>query len=133
MAINRNALNKVVFNGTVLPGCTPISPSSSWYDETIKCTPYDPTQAKQLVQQSGMSNQTVRLMVPTGSVALRQAQFVQAEEAAGRDQGDHRLDRLGDLAGQGQRRHLRCLPDRLVGPCRPGRQHLRVPRERRGH
>jgi peptide/nickel transport system substrate-binding protein len=82
MAINRNTLNKVVFNGTVLPGCTPISPSSSWFDKSISCTAYNPKQAKQLVQQSGISNPTVNLMVPTGTVALREAQFIQAEEAA---------------------------------------------------
>jgi peptide/nickel transport system substrate-binding protein len=82
LAIDRNAMNKVVFNGTVLPGCTPISPSSAWYDKTIKCAKYNPTKAKQLVQESGISNPTVHLMVPTGSVALRQAQFTQAQEAA---------------------------------------------------
>ena len=82
LAIDRNAMNRVVFNGTVLPGCTPISPSSAWYDKTIKCAKYDPARAKQLVQQSGISNPTVHLMVPTASVALRQAQFTQAEEAA---------------------------------------------------
>jgi peptide/nickel transport system substrate-binding protein len=81
LAIDRNAMNKIVFNGTVLPGCTPISPSSAWYDKSIKCPKYDPTRAKLLVQQSGISNPTVHLMVPTGSVALRQAQFTQAEEA----------------------------------------------------
>jgi peptide/nickel transport system substrate-binding protein len=82
MAIDRKAMNKVVFGGTVLPGCTPLSPSSAWYDASIKCTPYDPTQAKKLVAASGISNPTVHLMVPTGSVALRQAQFMQSEEAA---------------------------------------------------
>jgi peptide/nickel transport system substrate-binding protein len=82
MAIDRKALNKVVFGGTVLPGCTPISPSSSWYDASIKCTPYNPTRAKQLVQQSGVSNPTVRLMVPTGTAALRAAQFLQSQEDA---------------------------------------------------
>lgn len=82
MAIDRKAMNKVVFGGTVLPGCTPISPSSAWYDPSIKCTPYDPVQAKKLVQQSGISNPTVHLMVPVGTVALRQAQFMQAEEEA---------------------------------------------------
>jgi peptide/nickel transport system substrate-binding protein len=82
MAINRNTLARVVFDHTVLPGCTPISPSSSWFDKTIKCTPYSPKQAKQLVQKSGISNPTVNLMVPTGTVALREAQFIQAEEAA---------------------------------------------------
>ena len=82
MAISRNTLNRVVFNGTVLPGCTAISPSSSWFDKSIKCTAYNPTQAKALVKQSGISNPTVNLMVPTGTVALREAQFIQAQEAA---------------------------------------------------
>ena len=82
MAIDRKSMNKVVFGGTVLPGCTPISPSSAWYDPSVKCTPYNPTQAKKLVQESGISNPTVRLMVPTGTVALRQAQFLQSEEQA---------------------------------------------------
>ena len=82
MAIDRKALNKVVFGGTVLPGCTPISPSSAWYDPSVKCTPYNPTQAKKLVQQSGVSNPTVHLMVPVGTAAARQAQFLQSEEQA---------------------------------------------------
>ena len=73
-------MNKVVFGGTVLPGCTPISPSSVWYDPSVKCTPFNPTDAKKLVAASGVSNPTVHLMVPTGSVALRQAQFLQSEE-----------------------------------------------------
>jgi peptide/nickel transport system substrate-binding protein len=82
MAIDRKAMNKVVFGGTVLPGCTPLSPSSAWYDPSVKCTPYNPAQAKKLVQQSGVSNPTVHLMVPVGTVALRQAQFMQSEEQA---------------------------------------------------
>jgi peptide/nickel transport system substrate-binding protein len=82
MAIDRKAMSKVVFGGTVLPGCTPISPSSVWYDKTVTCTAYNPTQAKALVASSGISNPTVHLMVPTGTVALRQAQFLQAEEQA---------------------------------------------------
>jgi peptide/nickel transport system substrate-binding protein len=82
MAIDRKAMNKVVFGGTVLPGCTPLSPSSAWYDPSVKCTPFNPTQAKKLVAASGISNPTIHLMVPTATAALRQAQFLQAEEAA---------------------------------------------------
>ncbi|HEX7581743.1 MAG TPA: ABC transporter substrate-binding protein [Gaiellaceae bacterium] len=82
MAISRVQLSKVVFNNTVLPGCTPVSPSSAWYDPTVKCMPYNPTQAKKLVQQSGVADTTVHLMVPTATAALRLAQFLQAEEAA---------------------------------------------------
>ncbi len=82
MAIDRKAMNKIVFGGTVLPGCTPLSPSSAWFDASVKCTPFNVAAAKKLVAASGVSNPTVHLMVPTGSVALRQAQFMQAEEAA---------------------------------------------------
>ncbi len=82
MAIDRKTMNKVVFGGTVLPDCTPLSPSSSFFDPTVKCTAYNPTEAKKLVQQSGVSSPTVNLMVPTATVGLRLAQFLQSEEAA---------------------------------------------------
>ncbi|MDX6485684.1 MAG: peptide/nickel transport system substrate-binding protein [Gaiellaceae bacterium] len=82
MAIDRKAMNKIVFGGTVLPGCTPLSPSSAWFDASVKCTPFNVAAAKKLVASSGVANPTVHLMVPTGSVALRQAQFLQAEEEA---------------------------------------------------
>ena len=82
MAIDRKTMNKVVFGGTVLPGCTPISPASPYYQASVKCTPYNPTQAKQLVAQSGVSNPTVHLMVPTATAGLRLAQFIQAQEQA---------------------------------------------------
>jgi peptide/nickel transport system substrate-binding protein len=82
MAINRKTMNKVVFGGTVLPGCTPLSPSSAWFDPSVACTPFNLAQAKKLVQQSGVADPTVRLMVPTATVGLRLAQFIQAEEAA---------------------------------------------------
>ena len=37
-----------------------------WYAATkVPCTPYDPTDAKKLVSQSGFSNPTVHLMVRT--------------------------------------------------------------------
>jgi peptide/nickel transport system substrate-binding protein len=81
-AIDRKTMNKVVFGGTVLPGCTPISASSAWFDKTIKCTPYNPSDAKKLVAASKISSPTVHLMVPTGTAALRLAQFLQAEEKA---------------------------------------------------
>ena len=62
--------------------CTPISPSSACSTTSVKCTPYNPAEAKKLVQQSGVSYPTVHLMVPTATAGLRLAQFIQAEEAA---------------------------------------------------
>jgi len=77
-AINRNALAKAVYNGDLVPDCTPISPSSTAvYDPTIRCTPYDPQDAKRLVAKSGYTNATVHLL---NSGLL--GQFIQAEETA---------------------------------------------------
>jgi peptide/nickel transport system substrate-binding protein len=80
LAIDRSVINRVVFGGTVLPGCTPIPPSSAWFDRSIKCPKRNLNRAKQLVRQSGVSNPSVRLMIGTDSVARRLGQVIQAEE-----------------------------------------------------
>ena len=36
LALDRTAINRVVFNGTNLPDCYPISPASPWYAKTTK-------------------------------------------------------------------------------------------------
>ena len=82
-AIDRKALARVVFSGGVLPGCTPVSPANEqWFDPSVKCTPYDPADAKKLVASSGISDPTVRLLVANQTETLRLAQFIQAQEAA---------------------------------------------------
>ena len=83
MAIDRKTLNRVVFGGLNVPGCTLISPAApDWYDPAVKCTPYDPVQARKLVQQSGYSNPTVQLSYGSGVQNQVLAQFVQSEEQA---------------------------------------------------
>jgi peptide/nickel transport system substrate-binding protein len=81
-AIDRATLVRVVYGGTQLPGCTPISPESPWFDPTLKCTPYNPEQAKRLVAASGIPNPTVHLQTSSSPDALNLAQFIQAQEAA---------------------------------------------------
>jgi peptide/nickel transport system substrate-binding protein len=81
-AIDRNALNRVLFGGRMLPGCTPISPVSTWFDPTIPCTPYNPTDARELLAAAGASNLTVHLLTKSTTDDLRVAQFIQAQEAA---------------------------------------------------
>jgi peptide/nickel transport system substrate-binding protein len=81
-AIDRAQLAKVV--GPVdQPTCTPIVPVSPYFDPTIKCTPYDPADAKKLVAASGIPNPTVHILVTANSpVSDLVAQFVQSEEQA---------------------------------------------------
>jgi peptide/nickel transport system substrate-binding protein len=82
LAIDRKALNRVVYGGQELPGCTPISPADiAWYAD-LPCTPFDPVQARKLVAQSGVANPTVQLMYGSGGTNQILAQFIQAEEAA---------------------------------------------------
>jgi peptide/nickel transport system substrate-binding protein len=79
-AIDRDALNRIVFNGTTQPGCTPVSPSSASFDASIRCTPYDPAHARKLVAQSGFPNPTVHLAVTATPENVLFAQFLQEEE-----------------------------------------------------
>jgi peptide/nickel transport system substrate-binding protein len=81
-AIDRSALNSIVFAGTTQPGCTPLSPASPMYDPTIKCTQFDPADARKLVARSGFSNPTVHFLAAATTDMLLLAQFIQAEEAA---------------------------------------------------
>jgi peptide/nickel transport system substrate-binding protein len=83
-AIDRDALNRVVFGGLFQPSCSAIPPANiAWYEGTkVPCTPYNPKHARQLVAASGFSNPTVRLMTRNTSDELRLAEFVQAQEAA---------------------------------------------------
>ncbi len=83
-AIDRDALNRVVFGGEQQVTCTMIPPTDTlWYDATkVPCTRYDRGGAKRLVAESGVPNPTVRLLVMNTTDRLRLAQFIQAQEAA---------------------------------------------------
>jgi peptide/nickel transport system substrate-binding protein len=83
-AIDRQTLNKVVFDGLYVPSCTVIPPADTPWFNLIKvpCTPYDPADARKLVAASGFPNPTVSLMVRNTTDRLRLAQFIQAEEKA---------------------------------------------------
>jgi peptide/nickel transport system substrate-binding protein len=81
-AIDRDALNRVLFDSQMQPGCTPLAPASPWYDDSIPCTPYNPKDAKTLLARAGVPNLTVHLLTGTTTDNLRIAQFVQAQEAA---------------------------------------------------
>jgi peptide/nickel transport system substrate-binding protein len=83
-AIDRATYVKVALGGVGEPGCTPIAPASPLYDSSLKCTPYDPKDARKLVAQSGFTNPTVHLFIGSlgGGRAVREAEFIQAEEKA---------------------------------------------------
>jgi peptide/nickel transport system substrate-binding protein len=83
-AIDRQALNKVVFGALYVPSCTVIPPAdTAWFGLIeVPCTPYDPADARKLVAASGIPSPTVHLMVRNTTDRLTVAQFIQAEEKA---------------------------------------------------
>jgi peptide/nickel transport system substrate-binding protein len=82
VALDRTAINKVVFNGLNLPDCYPISPVSPWYVTTkgLQCNlRANKELAQKLVKASGIPTPiTVRLMLGTDPVAARLGQVIQA-------------------------------------------------------
>ena len=56
LAIDREALNQVVWDGQYTPGCTPISPVSPFFDKTRKCPGRDVARAKKLLAEAGHPN-----------------------------------------------------------------------------
>jgi len=79
LSLDRDAINKVVFQGNFVPGCTPLSPVSPYFDKSFKCPGRDIAKAKQLVKQSGVPTPIpVKLMLNTDAVTLRLGQTIQA-------------------------------------------------------
>jgi peptide/nickel transport system substrate-binding protein len=84
LALDRKVINRVVFGGTVLPGCLPVPPASPYFDAKIQCPARNVSRARQLISQSGVPTPVrVRLMIGTDQVAARLGQVIQsmAEEA----------------------------------------------------
>ena len=79
LALDRNTINKVVFQGQYTPGCGPVSPVSTYFDKNLKCPARDVAKAKQLVAQSGVKTPVpVSLMLNTDAVTLRLGQVIQS-------------------------------------------------------
>jgi len=79
LSLDRKVINRVVFGGTVLPGCLPVPPSSPYYDSKIKCPARNIDRAKQLLQRSGLASPVrVRLMIGTDQVNARLGQVIQS-------------------------------------------------------
>ena len=79
LTLDRKVINRVVFGGTVLPGCLPVPPSSPYYDSKIKCPARNIDRAKQLLQRSGLPSPVrVRLMIGTDQVNARLGQVIQS-------------------------------------------------------
>jgi peptide/nickel transport system substrate-binding protein len=80
LSLDREALNKVVFNGLYEPTCSPIPLNNPYAaPELSQCPPHDVNQAKQLLAQAGVRTPVpVELVVDTSPLEARLGQAIQS-------------------------------------------------------
>jgi peptide/nickel transport system substrate-binding protein len=84
LAIDREVLNQVAWEGQYTPGCTPLSPVSPFYDKSRKCPARDVVRAKKLLAEAGIASGYAFEMIITNNPQQRRvAEVIQgmAKEA----------------------------------------------------
>jgi peptide/nickel transport system substrate-binding protein len=81
-AIDREAINQVVFNGEFVPGNQWVSPENSYYQQTFPVPKRDLAKAKALLKEAGVTTPfDVDFMVPKGAEPQAVAEVIQAMAA----------------------------------------------------
>jgi peptide/nickel transport system substrate-binding protein len=82
LAIDREALNQVVFNGEFVPGNQWVSPENSYYQKAFPVQKRDVDKAKALLKEAGITAPfDVDFMVPKGAEPQAVAEVIQAMAA----------------------------------------------------
>jgi peptide/nickel transport system substrate-binding protein len=78
LSLNRNEINKVVFDGQYTPGCTPIPPNSPWAVQ-VTCPSQNLPEARKLIAASGMKAPIhVTLMLDNDPLEIQLGTVVQS-------------------------------------------------------
>jgi peptide/nickel transport system substrate-binding protein len=82
MSLDTKAMNTVVYDGQQAVDCLPLPEQSKFRPADPACTPFDPEQAKKIVDASGEKKPVpVELMIPSNSGVDRLAQVIQSMAA----------------------------------------------------
>lgn len=81
LAIDREVINDVVFEGTYAAGNQPFPPTSPWYDASNPVPARDVEAAKALLKEAGLDRIDVEVQVANNPVQLQLMQVVQAMAA----------------------------------------------------
>ena len=82
LAIGRDALNKVVFNGEFVPGNQWVSPENSYYQKAFPLPKRDLAEAKALMKEAGVITPfDIDFMLPKGAETQAVAEVIQAMAA----------------------------------------------------
>jgi peptide/nickel transport system substrate-binding protein len=77
-AIDRAAINQVVFDGRYDPGNQPFPPGSPWYDPSLAPGPRDVAAARAMLREAGVTSLAFDVLVPTDPERQQVAQILQA-------------------------------------------------------
>lgn len=80
LALDRSAINQVVFDGAFIPGNQWVPPSSPYYAKSLPIPPRDVATAKRLLGEIGLQNPTVDLIVVNNPETMRVGEVIQAME-----------------------------------------------------
>lgn len=78
LAIDRDAINSVVFDGQASTGNQPFPPSSPFYDKSFPVPARDLDAAKKKMEEAGVTSVNLELLVPTDAERQQVAQLIQA-------------------------------------------------------
>jgi peptide/nickel transport system substrate-binding protein len=78
LAIDRQALNEVAFDGRYEAGNQPFAPSSPWYDKALPVPARNIAGAKAKLAAAGVGPFSFELLMPTDPLAQQEAQMIQA-------------------------------------------------------
>lgn len=81
LAIDREVINQVVFEGTYAAGNQPFPPTSPWYDQTNPIQARDVEAAKALLAEAGLDGIKVEIQAANNPVQLQLMQVIQSMAA----------------------------------------------------
>ncbi len=106
LAIDREVINQVVFEGAFAAGNQPYPPTSPWYNASLPVPARDVEAAKALLAEAGVENPTVEIQVSTNPVAQQVVQVVQAMASEAGINVERRGQGIRDTAERADRRRL---------------------------
>jgi peptide/nickel transport system substrate-binding protein len=85
LSLDREAINRVVFQGKFTPACGPISPASPFSSDAAQaCPKHDPAAAMTLLQQAGVQTPfKISMIIANAPVNVRLGQAIQAQAKEG--------------------------------------------------
>lgn len=78
LAMDREALMQIVFEGTAIAGNQPFPPSSAWFNKSVPVPQRDVAKAKALIKEAGFDRVPVEIQIPNNPVVQQTMQIIQS-------------------------------------------------------